>query len=134
MTARKGRDMLLKFGAGGAGGAVAGLRETTLRVNNETVDVTTKDSGGYRTLLAGAGVRSLTITANGTAETQATYETLEGQSLADTAATFYLTWGDGDAIEGTFQVSSFEMAGGYNDAQTFSLTLESSGPWTYTAA
>jgi TP901-1 family phage major tail protein len=134
MTAYKGRDMLLKLGAAGAGGTIAGLRETTLRVNNDMVDVTNKDSNGYRLLLAGAGVRSFTITANGTADNGSTFETLQGNALTDTGDTYYLTWGDGDAIEGTFAITSFEIAGGYSDAQTFSITLESSGQLTLTQA
>lgn len=134
MTAYKGRDMLLKLGAGGAGGTVAGLRETSLRVNNDMVDVTNKDSNGYRLLLAGAGVRSFTVTANGTADNAATFETLQNNALTDTGATYYLTWADGDAIEGQFAITNFEISGGYTDAQTFSVTLESSGQLTLTQA
>ena len=53
---------LLKVGNGAAPPVyqtVAGLRTTQLSVNGEAVNVTTKDSGGWRALLSGAGVRSV---------------------------------------------------------------------------
>ena len=60
MGAEKGSAFLLKIGNGLAPPAyltVAGMRTTQLSVNGEPVNVTTKDSGGWRELLSGAGVR-----------------------------------------------------------------------------
>jgi len=58
MAAQKGSAMLMKVGNAGSPETfttIAGLRSTSLTVNNESVDVTNKDSSGKRTLLAAAG-------------------------------------------------------------------------------
>lgn len=134
MAAQKGLSMLLKLGTVASPTSVAGLKNTTLSLNNEMVDVTTKSSNGYRTLLAQAGVQSLTITASGTAESDSGFETLQNYSFANSINTMNMIFGDGDTIEGSFQVTKFEIAGEYNGAQLFNITLESSGQWTFTAA
>ncbi len=134
MSAQKGISMLLRTGTVLSPTTVAGLKGTTLSLNNEMVDVTNKDSAGYRTLLAQAGTQSLTISANGTAESATGFETLQGYAFANSINTMNVIFGDGDTIEGSFQITKFEIAGEHNGAQTYSITLESSGAWTFTAA
>ena len=60
MAIENGSDFLLKVGDGEAPPTyrtVAGLRTTQLSVNGEAANVTTKDSGGWRELLAVGGRR-----------------------------------------------------------------------------
>jgi TP901-1 family phage major tail protein len=133
MTAQKGLSMLLKLGSDGSGGTVAGLQTTTLSINNEMVDVTTKDSAGWRALLQQAGVQSISISANGTAESAATFETLQGYAQVNSINAFQMVYGDGDTVGGNFQITKFEIAGTYNKEQTFTITLESSGQPTFRA-
>src|SRR3546814_20774729 len=68
MAIENGSAFLLKIGDGAAPPAyrtVAGLRTTMVSVNGEAVNVTTKESGGWRELLSGAGVRSVSVNAAG---------------------------------------------------------------------
>ena len=68
MAIENGSAFLLKIGDGAApptSRTGAGLRTTQLSVNGEAVNVTTKDSGGWRELLSGAGVRSVSVSAAG---------------------------------------------------------------------
>lgn len=68
MAIENGSAFLLKVGNGAAPPVyqtVAGLRTTQLSVNGEAVNVTTKDSGGWRALLSGAGVRSVSVSTAG---------------------------------------------------------------------
>ena len=58
MAAQKGSAMLLKVDISGTATTVAGLRSTSISMNDEAVDVTTKDSSGLRQLLAGGGVQA----------------------------------------------------------------------------
>ncbi len=61
MGIESGSAFLLKVGDGGvppAYATIAGLRTTQLSINGEGVNVTTKDSGGWRELLSGAGPAS----------------------------------------------------------------------------
>ena len=68
MPAEKGSAFLLKIGNGAQPAVfatVAGMRTTQMSVNGEGVNVTSKDSGGWRELLSGAGVRSVSVAASG---------------------------------------------------------------------
>lgn len=59
MAIENGSDFLLKCGNGAnpvVYQTVAGLRTTQMSVNGEAVNVTSKDSAGWRELLSGAGV------------------------------------------------------------------------------
>jgi TP901-1 family phage major tail protein len=132
MTAQKGISMLLKLALDGTGGTVAGLQTTTLTLNNEVVDVTNKDSAGWKTLLQQAGVQSVQITANGTADSAATFATLQGYAQVNSINPFQMIYGNGDTISGNFQISKFEISGTYNKEQTFTCTLESSGQPSFT--
>ncbi len=68
MAVQSGKDLLLKVDMNGDGSfeTVAGLRATRVSFNAETVDVTSMESvGGWRELLAGAGVKSASISGSG---------------------------------------------------------------------
>ncbi|MBP3958339.1 phage major tail protein, TP901-1 family [Gemmata sp. G18] len=134
MTNYKGRDFLLKNGTWSGGTAIADCRTHSLRINHELVDITNKSSNGYRTLLEGAGVKSVTVTFGGVMTNDTGFETFQGYANAGSINAHALGWADGDTLEGSFQVSSFEITGEYNGEQTFTATLESSGSWTFTGA
>ena len=68
MAAERGSAFLLKIGDGSATpsyATVAGLKTTQLSVNGDAVAITNKGSGGWRELLSGAGVRSVSVAASG---------------------------------------------------------------------
>ena len=59
MAAQKGKEVLIKIWDGSDSyDIIGGLRSSSITLNDESVDVTTKDSSGYRTLLAGGGVKN----------------------------------------------------------------------------
>lgn len=64
MAAERGSAFLLKIGDGSATpvyATVAGLKTTQLSINGDAVAITNKGSGGWRELLSGAGVRSVSV-------------------------------------------------------------------------
>jgi TP901-1 family phage major tail protein len=68
MAVEKGSAFLLKVGNGDTPltySTIAGLRTTQLSVSGEAVNITSKDSGGWRELLSGAGVRAVNVSAAG---------------------------------------------------------------------
>lgn len=68
MSAQRGKDLLLKVDADGAGSyvTVAGLRSRSISFNTETVDITHSESAGrWRELLSGAGAKSARVTGTG---------------------------------------------------------------------
>lgn len=134
MANYKGRVFLLKVGTWAGGVTVGDCREHGLTLNNELVDITNKSSNGYRTFLEGAGTKSIDITVSGVITSDAGFETLQGYALADSINAMAMQWADGDTLEGSFAIENFQVSGSYNNEQNFSMTLKSSGSWTFTPA
>ncbi|MAO21648.1 MAG: phage major tail protein, TP901-1 family [Phycisphaerae bacterium] len=145
MAAQKGLDVLMKIDISGTKTTIGGLRSTSITLNDESVDVTNKDSLGSRTLLAGAGVNSLSISGSGVftdsaAEVavrtafQAQQNTSDGSS-GQTAAfeSFQFRIPNLGTYTGNFQITSLEYAGEYNGEATYSMSFESAGYITFAA-
>ena len=137
MAAKQGREFLLRQGTLESGTNVAGLRATSFSIGTEAVDITNKDSNGYRTLLEGAGTLSLSITAEGVYDDAVVNDTLRGYAMAGSINTFTIIFNSNgttaDTLQASFLITSYERAGDHNNEETFTLTLESSGAWTYAA-
>ena len=138
MAAQKGISMLIKAGDGGspteAFTTIAGLRSTSFTHNNESVDVTTKDSGGYRELLAAGGTKSVSVSGSGVFTDAAVEDTIRASAFADSLNNYEFVFPNGDKITAAFQITSYERAGEHNGEETYSLSFESSGTVTFTAA
>ena len=135
MAAQKGAALLLKINTTGSTYVtVGGLRSTSITLNDEAVDVTNKDSSGNRTLLADGGVFSLSVSGSGVFTDSAAEETLRSTMNASAFKNFEIIIPDFGTYQGAFMVASLEYAGEFNGEVTYSVTLESSGAITYTAA
>jgi len=130
MAAEKGLEFLLQKGAV----TLAGLRSTSFTLNGEEVDVTNKDSGGWRALLAGAGVTSMSISGSGVFQDDVTLAAMRVAAIAKTLDAYTILFESGDDYTGTFQCTSVEQSGEHNGEVTYSVSLESSGVITFTAA
>lgn len=131
MAAEKGSAFLLKIGNGAvpvAYATVAGLRTTQLSINGESVVVTSKDSGGWRELLSGAGVRSVSVSGAGVFTGSAAEARLKANALAGTIDDYRLSFESGESLTGRFLVTRLDYAGDYNGERSYTLSLESSGP------
>ncbi|WNO53543.1 phage major tail protein, TP901-1 family [Stakelama saccharophila] len=130
MAAEKGSAFLLKVGDGGdpAGfTTVAGLRTTQMSVNGEMVAVTSKDSGGWRELLSGAGVRSVSVSGAGVFTGSAAEGRVKANALSGEIDDYRLSFESGDTMTGRFLVTRLDYAGDYNGERNYTLSLESSG-------
>jgi TP901-1 family phage major tail protein len=130
MAAEKGSAFLLKVGNGASPPVyttVAGMRTTQMSVNGEAVNVTSKDSGGWRELLSGAGVRSVSVGASGIFTGSASEVRLRGNALAGLIDDYELSFESGERMRGRFVVTRLDYAGDYNGERNYSLSLESSG-------
>ena len=132
MASFAGQDMLIKLDISGTFTTIAGLRSTSITANKEMVDITNKDSSGVRTLLAGAGINSLTISGSGVLTDDAVHDTLQGLRTASTISDFQVVIGTQGTYGGPFELTSLEFSSEYNGEVTYSLTLESAGAITYT--
>ena len=130
MSAEKGRAFLLKVWNGGeppAYATVAGMRTTQLSVNGDAVNVTSKDSGGWRELLSGAGVRSVSVAGSGIFTGSAAEARLKTNALAGLIDDYELSFESGERMRGRFLITRLDYAGDDNGERTYALNLESSG-------
>ena len=142
MPAGKGSSFLLKDNSTGTPATIGGLRSTSMTINGEAVDITSKDSNAFissgndkaRDLLQGGGVRSMSISASGVFTDSSTENILRGFAFDGAIQNYDLVFSDGSKIAGAFLVTSYERAGEFNGEETYSVTLESSNTITYTNA
>ena len=131
MPAQNGSAFLLKIGDGTTPPTyetVAGLRTTQLSVNGDPVNVTHKQSGGWRDLLSGAGTRSVSVSAAGIFLGSAAESAVRAHALAGTIDDYELSFEDGERLRGRFLVQRLDYSGDFNGERNYMLQLESSGP------
>lgn len=130
MAAERGSAFLLKIGDGAATptfATVAGLKTTQLSVNGDAVAITHKGSGGWRELLSGAGVRSVSVAASGIFTGSAAETQVRGLALDGGIETYELSFESGERMRGDFLVTRLEYAGDFNGERNYTVALESSG-------
>jgi TP901-1 family phage major tail protein len=140
MAAQKGRLFVFKVGDGGSPETfttVAGSRNVTFTNGNSLVDITNKDSNGFRTLLADAGTKTLDVTIDGVFTDEASYDSVRDSSFNATEKNYQIiipTGSGDDTIEGAFLISSFDQGGAFDAEVTYSFSLQSTGAFTLTQA
>jgi len=133
MAAEKGSAFLLKIGDGAPTpvfSTVAGLKTTQLSINGEAVVITNKSSGGWRELLPGAGVRSVSVTAAGVFTGSAAETRVKSNALAGTIDDYQLVFESGEQLQGKFLLTRLDYSGDFNGERAYTLALESSGAVT----
>ena len=136
MAAQKGKDLLLKVDMDGLGNfqTMAGLRATRLSFNAETVDITNVESaGGWRELLAGAGVRSAGVSGSGVFRDQASDERARALFFNADIQDFQVIIPDFGTITGPFQIASMEYSGNHDGEAVYEIALTSAGQITFAA-
>lgn len=136
MTAQEGRELLLKVAADGGGfTTVAGLRARSISLNASTVDITHGESTGqWRELLAGAGVKSASVSGQGIFKDQPSDEATRAAFFAQSAKTWQVILPDFGTLEGPFQITALQFAGTHDGEMTYDLALESAGAISFTGA
>ncbi|WP_371036475.1 phage major tail protein, TP901-1 family [Rhodosalinus sp. FB01] len=136
MTAQNGKDLLIKVDLTGDGQfhTIAGLRATRVSFNAEQVDVTSLESqGGWRELLAGAGVKSAAISGSGVFRDAATDERARQIFFDGETPDFQVVIPGFGTVDGAFQVTALDYAGTHNGEATYELSLASAGALRFTA-
>ena len=135
MAAQKGSALLMKIGDGASPEVfttIGGLRSTSISLNEEAVDVTTKDSSGkYRELLAQGGIVTVSVSGSGVFTDSASETSLNGSFNASSFDNYQFIVPDFGTFTGAFMVASLEYAGEYNGEVTYTVTFESAGSITF---
>lgn len=130
MAIEKGSAFLLKVGDGGVPPVfttVAGLRTTQLAINADSVVVTNQGSGGWRELLGGAGVRSVSISGSGVFTGSVAEARIKANALAGSIDDYRVSFESGDTLTARFLITRLDYAGDFNGERTYTMALESSG-------
>lgn len=130
MSAEQGSAFLLKIGDGATPPnftTIAGLRTTQLSIKGETVVITNKGSGGWRDLLGGAGVRSVSVAAAGVFMGSVAEAQIQANALSGTLAVYQLSFASGQTMTGQFLVAKLDYAGDFQNERSYTIALESSG-------
>ncbi|WP_300543495.1 phage major tail protein, TP901-1 family [Maricaulis sp.] len=137
MTPQSGRDMLVKIGDGGdppVFTAAAGLRMKTISLNARTIDVTSADSpDGWRELLAGAGVKTCSVSGAGVF-VDAAADAQVRQAFFDQAdRVWQLVIPGFGTMTGRFLVAALDYSGRYDGEAAWSMSLASAGALDFEA-
>lgn len=136
MSAQKGNLFLIGVGSG-SGSTITYTNVTSARsvdwtINNSQVDVTTITSAGWKTLLEGAGIQSMSITLSGAWEDAAIEQAVVSAATGNTFLNLKFTNGNDDEFTGSFSVTTYKRAGTYNGEETYNATFDSNGAVAYT--
>ena len=130
MTAQKGSAFLLKISNGATPAVyntVAGLRTTQMSITGDPVVISSKDSGGWREMLSGAGNRQVSVSAAGIFLGSAAEEAIRANAMAGRLDDYELSFEGGEKLRGRFLVQKLDYAGDFNSERNYTLQLESSG-------
>jgi len=136
MPAQNGKDLLVKIDMTGDGQfeTAAGLRATRISFNAETVDVTSLESqGGWRELLAGAGMKTAAVSGSGVFKDESTDERVRQIFFDGEMPEFQVIIPGFGTVEGKFQITSIEYAGSFNGEATYEMALASAGALSFEA-
>ena len=139
MAIFNGTDLILKVSpsSGGTEAKLMHSQNVSLSMNVDTIDISTKDSSGFRDLLGGQ--KSFSLSADGlmdfnSAGTDTEVDELFDQMFGRTAVTFTFTLAataTGDyTYSGSGFLTSLEISGGTEDAPVYSCTIDGSGTLT----
>jgi predicted secreted protein len=99
-----------------------------MSVNGDTVVITNKGSGGWRDLLSGAGVRSVSVSGAGVFTGSLAETRVKNSAFTGVLDDYEMSFESGERIRGKFLVSRLDYAGDFNGERSYTLALESSGP------
>lgn len=136
MTAQKGESVVLKVGNGATPTEIfieiGGLRDISLRLNNDAIESNNLTSGKYRRLISQSGISSMAISGKGYFTDSTSEETLRGYAFSGTSNNFEISFGNGDKISGAFVIKNYERSGNWASQEDYSIILQSAGGILFT--
>ena len=139
MAIINGSDLVLTLSPsdGGANAKLMHSQTVSLSINVDTIDISTKDSSGFRDLIGGQ--KSFSLSADGlmdfnTGAGDTEPDELFTQAMNRTAVTFVFglaSPASGDyTYSGSGFITSLEISAGTEDAPTYSVSIEGTGTLT----
>ena len=126
-TGLLGREITMTMG----GVAVAGIKEKSLSIAFEGVEVTDDNSDGFRELLAEPGLKTLELTISGVTKSLELLRAFS-ENVSQIYA-FEKTFPDGSTLSWNAQATSYALNVVDAEASQFDASFASSGEWTFVA-
>jgi len=104
---------------------IVGARTDSVTINNEPIDITDKDDGGWRTLLADAGVRSISCEVQGVLKDDDLLVDAVGDAETLLLTECIVTVDGIGTLTGDFMLQGVQLGAEQADVVTFTATLES---------
>lgn len=124
MAAGTGRSLVLAWGT-----ALAGVKEKTVSLGGDPIDITSDDSNGWREVLDEPSQQQVDLSVSGVTKTAAMRTAwFTGARMAEAT----VTYPDGGVLTGDFYLASYSDSGANDGAITFEAELQSSGVITFT--
>ena len=107
-----------------------GVRTTSMTLNNNPVDVTNADSGGFREIYAAGGNQQMDLTCEGLANASKPFRRLRRFAVARKELVVQYRSFTNEAFQCSAVLMDWQMTGVHNDVETFRTTIHSTGPIT----
>lgn len=115
-----------------AGSNIVGARADSVTINNEPLDITDKDDSGWRTMLADAGVRTVSCEIEGVLKDTVLLADGVGTPTTALLKECVVTISGIGTLTGDFMLQGLQIGAEQADVTTFTATLESGENMTAT--
>lgn len=129
-----GKDFLVRlidYGSPNADYVYLNASENSISITGELVDATDKSQNGWRKIIPGAGIRSVTISMSGPFDSTYQESVLNQLALTNQCAIFEVYDSDNNIYQGPFIPTNYTKTGPATAPITFDVTLESAGEVEY---
>lgn len=115
-----------------SGSNIVGARADSVTINNEPLDITDKDDSGWRTMLADAGVRTVSCEVEGVLKVDTLLADSVGTATTALLKECVVTISGIGTLTGDFMLQGLQIGAEQADVVTFTATLESGENMTAT--
>ena len=139
ITAKPGRSFEIKVADPDVSPSVyaqiGGLRNTSMTINNNPVDISNVVSKGFREFLPEGGLQDIAVTATGIFDSATTgAQSIEKAARTRVLVEVQIDSGHGDAFNFAAVVNTFERSGDHEGVEEFNMSLTSHGTIHYQAS
>ncbi|MBC7282573.1 phage tail tube protein [Hoeflea sp.] len=117
---------------------IAGVRNKTMNISNEMVDITSDDDAGWQTFLAVPGKRGATWSISGVHSDETLLAAMMAANASIASGTVLVNLPSSLSTPGTMSgegvITSMELTGEHDGVFEFTVEIASSGAITYTAS
>lgn len=110
---------------------VLSAKSNSFTINHSTIDTSTKADAGWSSILSGGGITSFDTTMDGIFLNTEYDKTLRGYGVTGEEFEGKLVTGNGDSFTGKFIITSMDIGGSFDGAETYSFKIQNVGAITF---